>query len=794
MGSDEDAPPASEVTGGLPGIRDKGTEVGTNLRRTLLRVLVAAAVTTSVIALNPIQAQAASGDIGHEDFSFGSGPGTSSPTADKPESKLWFAYNTWWADMWSVSANAHHIFKLNTATQVWADTGVAIDSRPKTQSTVVYDGNQVFIASHVTASSSSKAANGNPTYLYRYSYNGSIWTLDAGMPVTIQPYSVESLTIDEDGAGRIWAAYTRGSKVYVTATTGKGYDPTVSFATPWVPSVAGTNTQLSSDDIATVTATASGGIMVLWSNQKDGAVYYGVHAKGAPDTSFTGGPAIKGSKLADDHLNLKAMQSDAQGRIFAAVKTSLNDVSGASPSDPLIKLLVFTPATGDWADHTFSTVADSQTRPLVLLDASHNTIRMLATGPSTAGKVAYKGTIYEKVADLNNPSFPPGAGTPVIRDASSASMNNATSTRQPLTTASGEVVLASNSSTRTYWHQYASLASTGPTASFTATPTSGDVPLTVAFKDTSTGTPSTWAWDFGDGSSDVVQNPSHTYTAPGTYHATLTATNAQGKSTSTPVTVTVNGTAATASFSTDVTGGPAPLAVTFTNTSTNVTSYSWDFGDGSAAVTAQSPSHSYTTPGTYTATLTASGSGGSSVATQTITVAPAGGAGSVLYRVNAGGPAIAGSPGWTADTAAAPSAYTNAAAAYSAAETNTKPIDLSHVPAGTPAGLFASDRWDPSKGAAMQWNFPVPAPGAYTLNLYFTETDPAAYRNGLRKFGIEAEGVTLVDRQDIYSEVGKKAGLMKTFTVTVTDGALDVNFIRIQNDPLVSGLEVIGPN
>ncbi len=50
----------------------------------------------------------------------------------------------------------------------------------------------------------------------------------------------------------------------------------------------------------------------------------------------------------------------------------------------------------------------------------------------------------------------------------------------------------------------------------------------VCFSDLSTNSPTQWLWDFGDGSTDNVQNPCHTYTTSGTYTVTLTATNAFG--------------------------------------------------------------------------------------------------------------------------------------------------------------------------------------------------------------------------------------------------------------------------
>lgn len=66
------------------------------------------------------------------------------------------------------------------------------------------------------------------------------------------------------------------------------------------------------------------------------------------------------------------------------------------------------------------------------------------------------------------------------------------------------------------------------TAKLTASPLSGIAPLAVAFTDKSTGTPLSWSWDFGDGASSTVQNPSHTYTGAGTYSVTLQVTDSAG--------------------------------------------------------------------------------------------------------------------------------------------------------------------------------------------------------------------------------------------------------------------------
>jgi PKD repeat protein len=62
------------------------------------------------------------------------------------------------------------------------------------------------------------------------------------------------------------------------------------------------------------------------------------------------------------------------------------------------------------------------------------------------------------------------------------------------------------------------------TAEFSALPTRGSVPLSVRFTDASTGSPTSWLWDFGDQTSATSANPAHTYTSPGRRTVTLTVT------------------------------------------------------------------------------------------------------------------------------------------------------------------------------------------------------------------------------------------------------------------------------
>src|SRR5512144_506687 len=97
-------------------------------------------------------ASAAEGDAGYQGASY-AGAGTA-PTADKPQSKLWFNDGLWWADMFDTVSRTWHIWTLNRSTQTWTDTGVRTDHRPSTRGDTLWDGTHLYVAHHVPASSS----------------------------------------------------------------------------------------------------------------------------------------------------------------------------------------------------------------------------------------------------------------------------------------------------------------------------------------------------------------------------------------------------------------------------------------------------------------------------------------------------------------------------------------------------------------------------------------------------------------------------------------------------------------
>jgi hypothetical protein len=393
----------------------------------------------------PTAVVTASGSVGYRDQSF-TGAGTA-PTGSKPESKLWWNDGAWWASMWAGSGKGFHIFRLDRASQRWSDTGVQLDDRSGTRADALWDGTHLYVASHVnSACGCSTSSPGYPSRLYRYSYDVSAhgYSLDTGFPVQINNTQTETLVIDKDSVGVLWATWAQDNKVMISHTQ-SGDDH--SWSSPFVLPASGAS-NLKSDDVSSLVAFGGGKVGVMWSNQNDSAMYFAYHVDGAADFSWTASPAVQSQLIADDHINLKSLQSDGSGRVFAITKTSLNDAANPDANAPLVLLLVRNAGAG-WAVSTVWRISDGDiTRPILLIDETNLVLHAFASS-STAG-----GTIREKTSSVNSISFATGLGTTFVKDAASNSLNNATSTKQNLTRASGLVLLASNDSTGYYWHNY----------------------------------------------------------------------------------------------------------------------------------------------------------------------------------------------------------------------------------------------------------------------------------------------------------------------------------------------------
>ena len=163
------------------------------------------------------------------------------------------------------------------------------------------------------------------------------------------------------------------------------------------------------------------------------------------------------------------------------------------------------------------------------------------------------------------------------------------------------IITTANGCTDTVVVQEGVKAAIKPTANFSATPRDICARMPVQFTDSTTGTVTTWDWNFGDGAHSTIQNPMHIYEDTGLFTITLIVGN--------------NRCFDTLAFQNYIHVKP-PIAIftvastctnkyfkIFTDKSIGADSWNWNFGDGTTS-TLQNPTHTYSSVGTFTVTLT----------------------------------------------------------------------------------------------------------------------------------------------------------------------------------------------
>ncbi len=207
-----------------------------------------------------------------------------------------------------------------------------------------------------------------------------------------------------------------------------------------------------------------------------------------------------------------------------------------------------------------------------------------------------------------------------------------------------------------------------------------------------------------------------------------------------------------------------------------------------------------TTQGVYNVSITANKPSSEAVVAQfTWNVSPASGSeGEILYRVNAGGTLVSNATkNWEADqsiansngtaTAGTPSPYVN----YTTSDVTFGSALAGTNNTGYPNSIFTTERYSAEPNPNnMQWTFPV-ANGNYTVKLLFAEVWTGAQTTGIRTFDVNIEGQTVLSNLDQTAKYGWGNAAVETFTVEVTDGVINIDFIKKIQNPAIKGIEVI---
>lgn len=163
--------------------------------------------------------------------------------------------------------------------------------------------------------------------------------------------------------------------------------------------------------------------------------------------------------------------------------------------------------------------------------------------------------------------------------------------------------------------------SLNPIAAFTAVPTSGCMPLNVQFTNQSVNATYSY-WNFGDGNTSGLPNPSHIFTNSGVYTVQLIVENSNGCTDTIAQNITVYPLPVANFTFTSTSTCYTPTDFVFTNQSTGAINYSWDFGNGMNS-NLTNPTTTYQSAGNYTIELTATNQYGCvDVYTQQVTIYP----------------------------------------------------------------------------------------------------------------------------------------------------------------------------
>ncbi|MBT31684.1 MAG: hypothetical protein CMO01_18665 [Thalassobius sp.] len=260
------------------------------------------------------------------------------PTADKPQSKLWYMDNCWWA-----------ILPKSTGPSLWQRTEngwvehVEIHEKLKG----VPGRADVYVDDHNLIAVGVEAQQ---LVVFRLEKNKK-WSAEKLATFSLtEKESVETATITLDKNGNGWLAAVAGDKVSVWASN-KGLKK---WSGPFTLAEG-----IGKDDICTITSLPEG-VGVIWSDQINEAVKIRIHNNGNAFNDWEKETIIEsGNNTADDHLNT-ALSKD--GTLWLTTKNSVDEVGG-----PQFVLRVRT-ADGKWSNYPYCNLGkvEQPSRPIIL--------------------------------------------------------------------------------------------------------------------------------------------------------------------------------------------------------------------------------------------------------------------------------------------------------------------------------------------------------------------------------------------------------------------------------------------
>jgi hypothetical protein len=352
------------------------------------------------------------------------------PTADKPQSKLWYMYDSWWA-----------ILPMSSGPSLWRRTEKGWKEYPEVTAKLRSVPGRV----DVWADDRQVTAVGVGTHsltvfrLIPKKKSSKIEWETQVLAELVPPSSdipIETATIARDDKGFWWVTATADRKVCVWSSS--------SALKNWSPPVVLAN-GIEKDDICVITPLPDG-VGVIWSDQAGDAVMMRKHISGNPAGKWEDPEVIdKGNKTADDHLHT-SMASN--GTLWVATKNSVDQTG-----KPQLVLRVRSVA-GHWRNIPYACLDSvlKPSRPVVI--ATEDPSIILAGHTIYNAKNSFRGEIVFGQVDTMQNRLLNHLTTIIVPDTvgwmKNNRINDITGSRKPLPMNIPWIVLASDGGGRVY--------------------------------------------------------------------------------------------------------------------------------------------------------------------------------------------------------------------------------------------------------------------------------------------------------------------------------------------------------
>ncbi len=351
------------------------------------------------------------------------------PTADKPQSKLWYMYDSWWA-----------LLPRSSGPSLWQRTKKGwIEHTEISESLKGSPGQTDVWADNTEVTAVGVADHSLSVFRLMSSVKSGKISWKTRILTKLNPPSVndfiETATIAADGTGRFWIAAAAGTKVCVWYTL----DDYEKWSAPLILAQG-----IDEDDICVITP-LNEGIGVIWSDQIREAVIIRIHKDDKPSDIWEPIEFIDfGNKTADDHLN-SSLAPD--GTLWIATKNSVDQVG-----KPQFVLRIRSSA-GKWINLPYVNRENTNfpTRPIVIATQDNSLIMTGYTDSDRSIPFPHSSKIIFSIIDtslstvLDNPKV-------VISPASEhySFINNVTGPRHPFPKNAPWTVLASDQNGNVY--------------------------------------------------------------------------------------------------------------------------------------------------------------------------------------------------------------------------------------------------------------------------------------------------------------------------------------------------------